>query len=295
MHSVIKLQNQTKPRLISSAYRATFKELKNRYPHNIKYLYNPTNGTNIVLVGTVHISPESAQQVGDVIRSLRPSRVMVELDEQRAVSLLRSLRTKRKFYGFSLPGLTYSAAALMGRSPGKEFYVAMVEAVGVSKELILGDIGANINMNREFWKSKLELMQHLSEEEVKNLLKICFKSLRSIVYGSSDPDLEAKQVAFMTRFFPEFLTQRDINMAKVLFNLTGNVVAVVGVAHLTGIESHFQQMVDDSILNTSVVISNKDIPNTFQEEHEEGPKEDGAEYPERIFTFQNCRKKYFHG
>ena len=46
------------------------------------------NGAEIYLIGTAHVSAKSALEVERVIRAVKPSTVMVELDKERATRLM---------------------------------------------------------------------------------------------------------------------------------------------------------------------------------------------------------------
>ena len=52
-------------------------------------------GKQIVIVGTAHVSEESAQLVREVIQQVEPDTVMVELDKPRAISLMRKARARK--------------------------------------------------------------------------------------------------------------------------------------------------------------------------------------------------------
>ena len=47
------------------------------------------------MVGTAHVSEESVELVQQVIQTVKPDTVMVELDKPRAVALLRKERARR--------------------------------------------------------------------------------------------------------------------------------------------------------------------------------------------------------
>ena len=57
----------------------------------MSYLRNLSNGDEVYLVGTAHISRKSADEVRHVIRSVRPDTVFLELCDARAAAMRRSM------------------------------------------------------------------------------------------------------------------------------------------------------------------------------------------------------------
>ena len=60
-------------------------------PETMSYLRNLRNGDEVYLVGTAHISRKSADEVRNVIRSVRPDTVFLELCDARAAAMRRSM------------------------------------------------------------------------------------------------------------------------------------------------------------------------------------------------------------
>lgn len=52
------------------------------------------NGKELILIGTAHVSKQSAEQVKEVIEREQPDSVCIELDEQRFQSILESNKWK---------------------------------------------------------------------------------------------------------------------------------------------------------------------------------------------------------
>lgn len=133
----------------------------------VDVLVSPTR--KIYLCGTAHISEESALLVRDLVRTVRPSSVMIELDRARFDSmmaapvdgkkkrsdsdLLRGLwtdlrspgtlgerigRAQSNAIGRSLSQL-YESMEGLGFQAGDEFKVAAVEALNSGAQLVLGD------------------------------------------------------------------------------------------------------------------------------------------------------------
>jgi len=133
--------------------------------HNTQsYLRNLSNGAEVFLVGTAHISKQSADEVRDVIQHVKPDTVFVELCEQRA-KRLRSMNEGNSFIEQIMDmfsGRTkmptsmaelfmrgfYKYLEAIGFNPGLEFKVAMEEASARNANLVLGDQPAEVTMKK---------------------------------------------------------------------------------------------------------------------------------------------------
>uniref|UniRef100_A0A6B2LPU1 TraB family protein n=1 Tax=Arcella intermedia TaxID=1963864 RepID=A0A6B2LPU1_9EUKA len=127
---------------------------------------NEKTGAEVYLVGTLHISRRSAEQVREVINHIKPEAVMIELDAFRAQKLMEkhghavgSLEHARALIppgaipsGFpsgayileELLKKFYSFFRLQGIIPGMEFLVGMEEAERLGCEVILGDRNSQV-------------------------------------------------------------------------------------------------------------------------------------------------------
>ena len=72
-------------------------------PETMSYLRNLRNGDEVYLVGTAHISRKSADEVRNVIRSVRPDTVFLELCDARAAAMRRSMSGKSDEGGIPEP------------------------------------------------------------------------------------------------------------------------------------------------------------------------------------------------
>ena len=61
----------------------------------MSYLRSLTNGDEVFLVGTAHISRKSADEVRSVIRSVRPETVFLELCDERARAMRKMMMNDR--------------------------------------------------------------------------------------------------------------------------------------------------------------------------------------------------------
>ena len=218
----------------------------------------------IVIVGTAHVSAESVALVRKVIRDVRPSTVMVELDKPRALTLMRKARARRTegntvtpttTAGETGPGIPsfYRSLEKMGFESGEEFVAAIEEASRLNASVLLGDRDIQITMQRlkeaDAEVARLRRMGALpTVDAARN---------RSLPNGRFDSETTRDQVQQMTRellqpdnvramreymkeqappIYDVLIAERDTYMAHALRDASGDsVVGVVGLAHLDGI------------------------------------------------------------
>lgn len=235
----------------------------------VVYLKNETNGAELYLIGTSHISQQSIEEVRDVIQKVKPDYVMVELDRKRYNSMMQSGRDNPfafvqqmvqtlangninavgKLMGMGLSGF-YRLLATRGLQPGREMKVAIEEAKKVGAKIVLGDQDIDITM-KHFGEqmSMSDALQFFSRPMPGNIAQKMGEA-SSRAPGFADPAQMFEQLRdrkivrefnqVVERDAPAFtrvlLDERNQAMTKALRNLSGKVVGVVGLAHLDGIE-----------------------------------------------------------
>ncbi len=213
----------------------------------------------IILVGTVHVSQESADLVRDVIEEEQPDGVCVELDTRRFEALsqkhkwesldLKEIIRKKQLSTLLANLLLASYQKRLGDQLGVMPGTEMLEAITISKKhdipIFLCDRDVRVTMRRAwrstpfFKKSMLvsSLMlsvfdtEPVTEESLSNLKKQDVLSEMMKELGAEVPTL--KQV---------LIDERDQYLAeKILQSDGGKVVAVVGAGHVEGMKSVLQQ------------------------------------------------------
>ncbi|CAM9445496.1 unnamed protein product [Discosporangium mesarthrocarpum] len=245
------------------------------------------------LVGTAHISNASALLVEQVIRSVEPDIVMVELDQSRVGGFLTEAsaflsgslrahggnvvqgpRKKTSFFKMVMgslfdPSVSFSdhvnsvAAAVIGKTissmydsmdklgfvSGQEFTVAIREARLMGAKILLGDRDVKVTLRRlteALRATDLNRLADLQLPELQDSMEgINEKNEASKISGAVEV-LKQRQIMqklskLMEDNAPEIynamLGERDQYMANSLNNCEGvKMVAVVGLAHLDGIE-----------------------------------------------------------
>lgn len=242
----------------------------------VSFLQNTSSGHSVYLVGTAHVSAQSAQDVADTIELARPNCIMVELCRPRADSL-RSGKMSRpldeiaqdflkhifgrnsgpNFGGEALLKLglssLYSLLRLYGLQPGQEFKVALEEADRRKLPLVYGDRNVDETVSRlRDALSSVSFSRFTSS--VPDLPPELQKLFGSANIGNLSDRVEMlknrRQVALfrdhMGTVAPEIMEvmvlQRDKIMVDKLLHESkpGCTVAVVGMAHMDGIEQEWQ-------------------------------------------------------
>ena len=234
------------------------------------------DGRQIYLIGTAHISRQSADLVNTVIKEELPDTVCIELDSQRYKALsekkkwenldLKQIIKQKQLSALIINILLASYQKKLGKKLGVNPGVELLEAANVSKELNipieLCDREIRITLRRA-WASmsfiqKFKLIfsgfagifekQEISEEKLAELRSK--DALNEIIseLGKSMPVL--KRV---------LLDERDLYIAHKIKHAKGNkIVAVVGAGHVQGIIKALQN--DDPIDLSKLEV----IPNLSQ-------------------------------
>lgn len=217
------------------------------------------DGREFILVGTAHISQQSADLVREVIESEKPQRVCVELDQQRYKSLaeqrrwealdLRSIIRQKQLSTLLINLLLASYQKKLGEKLGVAPGVELLEATKVAQDLNipieLCDRDIRITLRRAwnsmpFW-DKMKLLtsglagmleeQEISEEKLREIRQKDVLSEMIHQLGEAMPVL--KRV---------LIDERDTYLAQKIRASEGDkVVAVVGAGHLSGIIETLQQ------------------------------------------------------
>lgn len=217
------------------------------------------DGKEYILIGTAHISKQSAEEVKEVIELERPDSVCIELDEQRYKAIMDGQKwkemdifsvIKEKKATFLLMNLVISSfqkrmAKQFGIKPGQEMIQGIESAEEVGAKLVLADRNIQITFARIWagiglWgKAKLATQivgsifnkESITEEELENL--------------KSQDTLNAMLNEF-TVMFPKLkvplIDERDKYLAQKIKKAPGNkVVAVLGAAHVPGITEEIKR------------------------------------------------------
>ncbi|ADC50076.1 TraB family pheromone shut-down protein [Alkalihalophilus pseudofirmus OF4] len=225
------------------------------------------NGKELILIGTAHVSKQSAEEVKQVIEAEQPDSVCVELDEQRYQSITAGNKwkdmdifkvIKEKKATLLLMNLFISSfqkrmAKQFDIKPGQEMIQGIESAKETGAELVLADRNIQITFSRIWhgvglWGRAKLLMsivysvfnnEEISEEELERL---------------KTEDMLNTMLHDLTVSFPRLkkplIDERDQYLAQKIKEAPGDkVVAVLGAAHVPGIKEQIKQDHDLDRLN----------------------------------------------
>ncbi len=212
-------------------------------------------GREIILVGTAHISKQSADLVRQVIVREKPDCVCVELDEKRYKSLSDRRRwealdikeiIRKKQLGLLLSNLVLASyqkklGDQLGMMPGTELMEAVkaAEEEGIHVSLCDRDVGITL---KRAWRSTPFLKKTW-------LLATLLASLFDKTEITEEKLTELRQSDVLTQLLEEIgeampelksvlIDERDTYLSeKIKASEGGRIVAVVGAGHVKGIET----------------------------------------------------------
>jgi len=221
----------------------------------------------IHIVGTAHVSRESADLVNHVLNEKKPDTVCVELCKSRYESLTQKktwqeanifkvIKDKKAFLLLSNLILAYFQKKIghkLGTKPGEEMMRAIKTAEGMGAEVHLADRDIRITLART-WRlmglwTKIKLLaqiitsagglESITEEQIEEMKrKDVLESLLSEI-GEELP--EVKHI---------LIDERDQYLTHKIRTAPGKkIVAVVGAGHIPGIKHYWNQPIDIAPLN----------------------------------------------
>jgi pheromone shutdown-related protein TraB len=237
--------------------------------------------TTFHIIGTAHISQRSVDEVRAVIAEVRPDVVCVELDRARHDTLIKAnafrdldvfkvIREGRTLYllaHLALASYQRRLGTRLGVKPGAELLAAVEAAVaaGIPVELIDRDI--NITLKRTWrnlgvWKRSMLLASLVVGFDRDDKAKsgpsngepdgsITAQTIEDL----KEPKALSEMLSELGRAVPEIkaplIDERDQYLASKLADAGAGrrtVVAVVGAAHVPGIQANLGMPIDRSVL-----------------------------------------------
>ncbi len=221
----------------------------------------------ITLIGTAHVSRESADLVQQVIEEEKPDMVCVELCESRYQSimqksqwqntnLLKVIKEKKAFLLLSNLMLAYFQKKIgqkLGIRPGEEIMRAIQVAKSVEARIHLADRDIRTTLSRT-WRcmglwTKIKLLFQLvtSVGEMDSIKEADIEKMKK-------KDVLEMFLSEIGKSFPEIrrilIDERDQYLVHMIRSAPGKkIVAVVGAGHVPGIQSHWEQRIDLDALN----------------------------------------------
>ncbi|WP_447970299.1 TraB/GumN family protein [Nitrospira sp. M1] len=226
--------------------------LQAEYSDDVQVVTLP--GKSIILIGTAHVSQESADLVRTVIEQEQPDCVCVELDSRRfevlaqpkrwesldLKEIIRKNQLSTLMVNLVLASYQKRLGDQLGVMPGTEMLEATKAAEQYRIPVELCDRDVRVTMRRAwrttpFWRKSLLMSSLLfsvfdttqvSEQEIRDLKKQDALSDMMEELGKEVPTL--KKV---------LIDERDLYLAKKIRDAKGDrIVAVVGAGHMPGIQ-----------------------------------------------------------
>lgn len=220
----------------------------------------------IFLVGTAHVSKNSAREAKELIEQEKPDSVCVELCSAR----YNSIKEKKKWENMDIVTIIKQKKALLllvnlilssfqkrlarqlGINPGQEMIQAIASAKEIDAHLVLADRDIQVTFSR-IWKKlnlwgKMRLLfmlifsmfskEKISEEEIEKL---------------KSEDMLTAALSELAHSFPQLkstlIDERDQYLAEKIKMAPGNkVIAIVGAGHVPGIKKEISKEHDLTVL-----------------------------------------------
>jgi len=234
---------------------------------------NFSKGQTLYLIGTAHVSENSAQLVEDNIKKLMPDTVCIELDEQRYQSIIHKrkyedidiftlIKKKQLFFfigQFILSSFQKKISEKTGSTPGEEFLRAINLSGEYNYNLQLIDRNIGVTLKRAWrltpLKDKFKFIGGLLFTENEEFENIDIEELKkkdaieALVKSFSKELPAAKKV---------LIDERDIYLAYGIQHSPGNIIiAVVGAGHVQGILQNLSIEISEVVKNELDIIPSK--------------------------------------
>jgi len=228
--------------------------------HNLTRL--KLNEKEFILVGTAHVSKESARLVKSVIEEEKPDTVCVELcqsrfqaiqqkDRWQNTDIIKVIKEKKSFLLLSnllLASFQKRIAKQFDVKPGEEMITAINTAESTGAQIHLADRDIRTTLSRTwrimgFW-SKIKLvfqltlslgqLDEIKEEDIEKMKQQDVLETLLAEVGKSLPALKSI-----------LIDERDQYLAEKIRTAPGNkIVAVVGAGHIPGIQKYWDSEID---------------------------------------------------
>lgn len=209
---------------------------------------------SITLVGTAHISRESVEEASSIIENEKPGRVCVEIDASRYQAMTQGSHWERLDIGkvlkegkgfFLLANLTLSGfqkrmGGAIGAKPGEEMLAAVraAEAAGIPWSCCDRDV--QITLKRAWARSNLwnkaKLLASLISSAFSNE-KLSKEEIEQLKHKTEIEQMMNELADYLPSVKDVLIEERDRYIASKIFaSEEKTIVAVVGAAHMPGIE-----------------------------------------------------------
>lgn len=216
----------------------------------------------IILLGTAHVSKDSALLVKEVIETEKPETVAVELCQSRYQSIrqknkwqdmdiIKVIKEKKTFLLLSnllMASFQKRVAKKLGIKPGQEMIQAIETAEATHAGIHLADRDIRITLARIWhamgWWDKIKLLFQIILS-LGNVEEISEKDIEKMKQQDMIESFLSELGKEMPILHQILIDERDRYLAHRIQTAPGNkIVAVVGAGHIPGIKSHFNNDTD---------------------------------------------------
>lgn len=220
------------------------------------------DGKTVTLIGTAHVSKESAELVRRVIREEKPDTVSVELcpsryqairqkEKWRDMDIVKVIKEKKAFLllmNLLLGSFQKRIAEKLDIKPGEEMIAAIEEGDIIQAQIHLADREIHVTLSRiwrimGFWEKVKFLFQFiLSIGDVDEIGEAEIEKMKT-------QDVLQTLLADVEKSHPVLkeilITERDQYLAEKIRSAPGEkIVAVVGAGHVPGIKKFWDQKIN---------------------------------------------------
>lgn len=206
----------------------------------------------IIIIGTAHVSRQSAEQVKEVIMLEEPDAVCIELDEQRYQSItdnrwkdmdifkvIKEKKATLLLMNLAISSFQKRMAAQFDIKPGQEMIQGIESAQEVGAELVLADRNIQTTFARIWGNIGLKGKAMLLTQVIFSIFSRETITEEELEEMKSQDMLDSMLQEF-TEHFPKLkkplIDERDQYLAQKIKQAPGKkIVAVVGAAHVPGI------------------------------------------------------------
>jgi pheromone shutdown-related protein TraB len=224
-------------------------------------------GRELYLIGTAHVSQKSVDEVGRVIRELKPDTVCIELDQTRyevlvdpkrwrKLDIFQVIRERRLLFlltSLALSSYQRRLGEKLGVRPGAEMLAAVEQARAVGAEVVLADRDIQATLKRTW--SALSLWDKL---QLIGVLVVSVFAKGEISAEQVEALKDRDAISEMIREFAEvmprlqrpLIDERDRYLISSIREAPGrSIVGVVGAGHVDGMVRYLSTPVDRDALS----------------------------------------------
>ncbi len=223
------------------------------------------DGRKLYLIGTAHVSKNSAELVENSIREINPDSVCIELDQQRFeaitkknryedIDIFQIIKKKQLFFfigQFIMAAFQKKISEKTGSKPGEEFIRAInaCEENEIKINLIDRNIGTTLKRAWRLtpFRHKMKFLGALLTENSDELDNLNIEEMKNrdaiddMVKAFSDDLPVTKRI---------LIDERDIYLTYGIQKNSGNTtIAVVGAGHVPGILARINEPVEETVKN----------------------------------------------